>query len=246
MKIQSTQDVGVGDLKAIVYGPSGNGKTTLLASSGEPGFIISAEAGLLSLKKAKEIYGDWVVLPDFVDLAKDDDGNQVPENQRIFGLEKAYKYLLTKEAQEKYKWVFLDSLTEISQLLVSALKEKYPEKKNAMNLWGDYADEMRSIIKKFRDLPGYNVVITALSKEAKDDEGQILTLPDVAGKISNQIPAYFDLVLFYHKAKSDDGYIRKLLTDSTDTIRAKDRSGALDRLENPSLREIASKIRSTK
>ena len=51
VKLTSTkQAAALHGLKLTVYGPAGSGKTTLCATTGAPTVILSAEAGLLSLR----------------------------------------------------------------------------------------------------------------------------------------------------------------------------------------------------
>ena len=51
IKLTSTAQAAVDNgIKVLVHGPAGSGKTTLCATTGEPTVIISAEAGLLSLR----------------------------------------------------------------------------------------------------------------------------------------------------------------------------------------------------
>ena len=51
LKIQYTDDPQIfSGVKCVVYGPAGGGKTRLLATAPSP-IILSAEKGLLSLKK---------------------------------------------------------------------------------------------------------------------------------------------------------------------------------------------------
>jgi hypothetical protein len=201
----------------------------------EPTLIISAECGLLSLAD-KEI--------DMIDLSIDDNGNLIPKEKRIERLKQVYSYLLTEEAR-KYKWVFIDSLSEIAQNLMESLYLEFPDRKDSLPMYGENSKRMRSIIKSFRDLPGYNVVMTCLSEIDKDENNQRFIGVQMVGKISQVIPAFFDEVFYLHVAKQEDGsYQRSLITGRTEKLIAKDRSGKLEQYEKPNLQIIANKIRS--
>lgn len=231
MKIFNTDQVGDSSLKILVYGESGAGKTTLAGTIKEPTLIISAEAGLLSLK-GKKI--------DVIDLSLDDEGKVIPQENRIVRLSEVYKYLLTDEAKKKYKWIFVDSLTEISQNLMAALYKEFPERKDTLPMYGENSKRMRSIVKTFRDLPFYNVVITALSMVDKDENNQRYTGINIVGKLSDSLPAFFDEVFYLHVDKETSE--RVLVTEKSDKLVCKDRSGKLDKFEKPDLSQIASKI----
>ena len=125
--------------------------------------IISAEAGLLCLSD-KQI--------DVIDISRDDEGRLIPKESRIDRLGEAYKYILSDEAKKKYKWIFIDSLTEISQCLMDKLSVEYPEKSQSLVMYGENAKRMRSLVKSFRDIAEYNIVMTALSQNEKDENNQ--------------------------------------------------------------------------
>jgi SpoVK/Ycf46/Vps4 family AAA+-type ATPase len=238
MKVTNTQTAGHDALKILIFGEPGAGKTTLAGTIYEPTLIISAEAGLLSLS-GKKI--------DVIDISLDDNGAVIPKEKRIARLGEAYKYLLESETQKKYKWVFIDSLTEISQNLVEQLQQEFPDRKDSLVLYGENAKRMRSLIKTFRDLPMYNVVFTALSSIEKDENAQRFTTVNVVGRISEALPAYFDEVFYLAATQTPEGEIKRILvTNKTDKIVCKDRSGKLDKFESPDLGAIAAKIKGIK
>ena len=235
MQITSTKIVANQTLKFLIYGNPGVGKTTLAGTIGESTLLISAEAGLLSLA-GKDI--------DVIDLAVDKDGKTIPKEKRLAELGKVLVFLEKPETQAKYKWIFIDSLTEISQNLVENLQLVWPDAKDGLKLWGDYAKKSRSLIKAFRDLPHYNVVFTALQTEDTDENNQRFIRADMQGKIGKQLPAYFDEVFWLHIEQG--GTKRFLLTETREKIAAKDRSGKLLPIEAPNLNDIAAKIRGVK
>lgn len=238
MKIFSTENIGVNELKILVFGEPGAGKTSLAKTIKEPTVIISAEAGLLPLRGEKI---------DVIDISRDDNGNLIPKEKRADKLAEAYQYLLTEAARKKYKWVFIDSLTEINQNLLEKLQQEFTDPKDTLKLYGELSKRMRSLVKSFRDLPGYNVVFTALSEVEKDENAQRYTTISLVGKFAAQLPAFFDEVFYLHVQKNEDGsQSRVLVTDKTDKLTVKDRSGALEKFESPDLSIIANKIRKPK
>lgn len=239
MHIRSTKNFGASQIKMVIYGKAGVGKTSLAKTCDGKVLIISAEGGLLSLSD-NDI--------DFIDITIDESGNLLSKADRLAMLRNAYEYAQTEEARKKYSWLFVDSLTEIGQIVIENLKVKYPEKKDALLMWGEYSDTMRSFIKAFRDLTGYNVVFTALSSTEKDELSRRYQAPDLQGKIASQLPGYFDEVFYYHVYDNQETgeTVRSLITQPNEKVIAKDRSGKLEISEEPNLAKIVSKIKRVK
>jgi len=234
MKVTSTKTHSANRLKFLIYGAPGVGKTTLAATLNEPVLVISAEAGLLSLA------GHDI---DVVDITVDDDGNRIKKEHRLNRLLKVLAWLEEPATREKYKWIFIDSLTEISENLIENLRLVYPDMKDGLKLWGDYAKKARSMVKAFRDIPHYNVVFTALEKEDKDENNRRYVKVDMSGKIGQQLPAFFDEVFWFHVEQISKTETRRLLlTSPRENVIAKDRSGKLELLEPPNLQAIVDKI----
>jgi hypothetical protein len=213
---------------ALVIGQSGIGKTSLLRSlpPDEPVFVVSAEAGLLCVRdlvESKQVQG--VEVASFADLAE------------------VYSFLTSPQAAG-YKWVFIDSLTEIAARCVEAMKKKYPSKSESFNLWGEYSDKMMQLVKAYRDLAAFNVVFTCLDSVEKDDLNRRFVGPAMPGtSLKERLPSWFDLVLFMVSLPGADGKEqRAFITQPWERYPAKDRSGKLALVESPHLGEIKRKI----
>ncbi len=216
MQINKTSDKKKTRISILNYGPSGIGKTSL-ASSLEKTLIISAESGLLSLKKFDI---DYVTVNSIKDLRE----------------------IITMLKQgTDYKNIFIDSITEISRIVLDELNQEYPDRKDTFVLYGEYAKLMRGIVISFRDLEPYDVILTALPKVEKDETNKRFTTCDLTGKIASQLPAYFDEVFYYDFVGEEN--TRALLTQGSDKIVAKDRSGRLKKYEKPNLQAIINKIK---
>jgi hypothetical protein len=217
-------------MTALVIGQAGIGKTSLLRTIPEKDrvCVLSAEAGLLCVR-------------DLVQSGRVE-GFEIGSIEDML---EAYHFLAGNEqAKERYRWVFIDSLTEIASRAVESAKAKYPSKADSFNLWGHYADQMTSIIKGFRDLQSFNVVFTCLPKQEKDEVNRIYYGPDISGsQLKDRLTSYFDEVFFYDMVKGDDGMERRLLiTQPVNRYPGKDRSGKLDMYEAPDLAGIKTKI----
>ncbi len=214
---QAAQDRGI---KATVYGHPGSGKTCLSRTTGGPTLLISAEAGLLSIKDAK--------------------GIAVFEVTSLEQVTDALKHLVTHPDQ--FEWVILDSISEICErILESELKAT----KDPRKAYGEMANKSISLIKAFRDLP-MNVVFTAKLDRDKDDAtGAMLYTPGAPGRqVSAQLPYYVDLVLALRVIPNQEGALERWLQTGQDgQWIAKDRSGKLDLWEIPNLKAVAEKVK---
>ena len=230
LKIKKTSEIAQRRFIALVVGMSGVGKTSLARTLPEPHekiLIISAEAGLLCLKGTE------------IDVI------EIDPNSPSKSLEEIYDALQTDEFKKKYKYIFIDSLTEIGQLIVAELKRDahYGLAKNALQLWGKFNDIMTMVIKSYRDMPDYSVVFTCLSAQEKDglEMVDVFNLP--GSQLKSNLKAFFDLVLHYNVFTDEQGTKhRKLITDVTESALAKDRSGSLESYEDADLSVIINKV----
>ena len=232
MKISSTNSIKENKIKALVAGFSGAGKTyqaSLLKNFKT--LVISAESGLLS------IAGKGV---DYIDISKDDAGKVIPKELRINRLMEVYRYILTPEAMAKYDLLYIDSLTELSQVLYDYFKKEYPERKDSLVLFGELGQKTRDMIKSFRDVPHYHVIFTCLTVADKDETtGRRFANFDLVGGIKDRLAQFFDAIL-YLRINQDGG--REFVCNATDSVTAKDRSGRLSPVEPPDLGAVLNKM----
>lgn len=212
----------------LVVGNAGVGKTSLLRTiENEPAIVLSAEGGLLCVR----------------DLVQ---SGQVQgfEIGSFAEMKEALEYLQTDEAKNTFKWVFIDSLTEISARCVEAMKAKYPSSSDSFKMWGDYSDLLTTLIKAFRDLKPYNVVFTCLPQTDKDEMNRRYIAPAIAGsQLKERLTSYFDEAFYMDILTTDEGEeYRVFYTQPVNRFPAKDRSGKLEEIEEPHLTKIKNKI----
>lgn len=225
INLTSTKDsAAISGLKFLVHGPAGAGKTALCATTGEPTVIISAESGLLSLR-----------------------GHDIPviEVKTLDQLYEAYDFVVNTEQGQAFKWVCLDSISEIAEVVLNHEKKVTKDPRQA---YGALAEKMTDLIRAFRDLPGRNVYFSCKQERTKDEQsGAMLYYPAMPGNMLKQgIGYFFDFVFALRIEKDADGNPTRWLQTSRDfNYEAKDRSGSLDMFELPHLAAIAAKVIST-
>lgn len=196
-------------VKCMVYGPSGVGKTRLLASAPKP-VIISAEKGLLSLRQFQ--------LPAI-------------EIQSYVDLEAALQYLYANPLGREAQTICLDSVSEIAEVCLADAKAK---KKDGRAAHGDMQDDLAKTFRRFRDIPGKHVCFTAKEEFTKDADGRMLRMPMFPGnKLAQNAPYFFDevfqLCAFRDAANRQTRWLRTAMDNQNV---AKDRSGVLSEWEN--------------
>lgn len=219
MQIQTT-DVFARDhgIKCLVYGRAGVGKTFLCGTAPRP-LIISAESGLLSLAGKR--------IP-FINVKSMEDVHNA--------------FTICLQNTQHFDTICLDSLSEIAEVVLADAKSKTKDGRKA---YGDLADEMNKLVRRFRDISGKHVVLTAKQGYMKDEfTGGIFTVPEFPGSmLTKNVPYLVDEVFHLNIGTNEEGKdFRYLLTSPTQMVDAKDRSGKLDTFEYPDLAHIFNKI----
>lgn len=221
-------------INALFYGEPGVGKTVLAASSSVvegmyPVLVIDVEGGTFSLR-------DRYPNVDVVRVKKWQD------------IQAVYNALFdqSKKGKCEYKTIILDSLTEIQkfsmeQIMIEVVRKDSDRDRDvpSMREWGINLEQIRRLVRAFRDLP-INCLFTSLAKTDKDDRsGMIMTKPSLSGKMGNEVAGFVDLVAYMYTKIKDGKVERFLLTQPTDRQMAKDRSGKLPLVvESPTMQEI--------
>lgn len=222
IKLTTTREAAkTNGIKVCVYGGAGAGKTTLCGTTDAPTVIISAEAGLLSLK-----------------------GHDIPviEVSSIADVHEAYQFVLESAEAKDFQWVCLDSISEIAEQVLNFEKKNSKDPRQA---YGALAEQMQDLIRAFRDLPGRNVFMSSKMEKAKDEAtGSFLYGPSMPGaKLAQALPYFFDECFVLRVEKDAEGNPTRWLQTGADfNHQAKDRSGVLDMFEPAHLGNIAAKI----
>jgi hypothetical protein len=216
---QIKYDYGV---KTCLFGASGIGKTRLLSTAPEP-LVLSAESGLLSLRKEKVAY---IEISSYKLLTE------------------AYQWAISTSVEAKrFKTFGLDSLSEIAEIV---LAEELRKSNDPRRAYGETQQQMYKLVRNFRDIPGKNVVMVAKEMFIEIGMARCATPLMPSEKLQLQVPYFFDLVL--HMYVGNDSTTGKrytaLHTQSNLNWLAKDRSGTLDVIEYPDLTNVFKKATS--
>ena len=208
-------------VKVLVYGAAGAGKTTLCGTAPGKKLMIDMESGLLSVKDQKDI-----------------DVIQVKEAQEIIEICEALK---NKELV--YDTVCLDSISEMSEILLNFEKARHKDPRMA---YGNVQETCTNVMRAYRDLH-MHVVFVSKMERVQTDHYNGYEPKMVGSKLGQSITYFFDEVLALRviEEQDDDGTLvrnRWLQTDVGQGYTAKDRSGKLDGFEEPNLTSIITKL----
>ena len=191
---------------ALVYGASGTGKTHLMGTVGELGLtlIIDIDQGVKTLRNAPDIvqahYTDNIVVVSF---------DQFKDLDEAYKLVKAndpaiWSKKLGTEISKPFEWIVWDTWSEIQWYMLEELRSKDANMKgNGLNFrsniqiqhWGMMTDLNKLAVQQLRACP-VNQVFTMQEKLDKDElSGQIYGGPAIHGKMVQEMPAYFDIVV---------------------------------------------------
>lgn len=203
------------------------GKTTLCGTCPDP-LILSAESGLLSLSSRN--------LP-FIEV------------KTVQDLSNLYDWCARSNEARQFKTIALDSLSEIAEVVLSNAKKQVKDPRQA---YGELIEKMRDTIRLFRDLPGFNVYMSAKQGSQTDAASGVVTNgPSMPGaKLAQELPYFFDEVFqlaigsYQDQTTHEQKTFRYLRTQPDFNSEAKDRSGKLREMEPPDLGAIFKKIAS--
>ena len=185
--MKTSDDASDGPTKVLLYSHHGFGKTyqcRFYQKRYGPGLILSGEAGLKSIG---DVDIDYLPFTSW-------DGKHDP-NEGVYSFRGIFQMLAKENLRTwKYKWIAIDSLTELSERLIESLEVEHKGSGNGFAMWGDYNRLMLGALKHIRDMP-LHVYVSCLAKEENDDNGSTQYWPLVKGSaVGKHIPALFDHV----------------------------------------------------
>lgn len=231
----SSDVVNSSGVKMLVYSEAGMGKTVLTATLPSP-VLISAESGMLSLKKKN--------LERLFGIGNPSITYNVPTIiiQNIDQLSECYEWVSKSNEAKQFQSVALDSITEIAEVVLNNAKRQVKDPRQA---YGELLEKMETTLKKFRDLQSKHVYMSSKLEPIKDEATGIIKYgPMMPGsKLGPKLPYLFDEVFRLGVNKSPNGESYRFLQTQPDLqYICKDRSGALRMLEPAHLWQIIETI----
>jgi hypothetical protein len=194
----------------LYYGDGGTGKSTAMAHMAKLGkvWVANAESGF----KARALRQFDIPVENIEVFPGDDEvlSFDTLENEWMRIREEL------NEDPTAYVGTIMDSATEIHQVLVGdAAKRGYEKAMRqgkdrdpqfiALEDYGIMTSQMRSLIRRFRDLPCH-FAISALAKREQDDDSEVTYVPQITAKLQTDLIGWVDIVCVTQVQEyNDDG-----------------------------------------
>ena len=226
----SSPNEAKGTISALIYGNSGVGKTVLAASASvveqmSPVLILDFEGGVLPLRS---------FYPD-VDVVR---AKTWKDMQNI--------YAEARKGNLEYNTIILDSMTELQKFSMNSIMERVvkedPERDPdipSMREYGKNLEQMRRIVRLFRDLPVNTLFTAHAAQETYGKAERTRTKISLTGKLADEIAGFMDLVLYLYVKTKNKEEVRAVLSQQREDIIAKDRTTRLPKvIEAPTMADI--------
>lgn len=248
---------GARGVKALIVGPAGVGKTSLLRTlNPKTTLFIDLEAGDLAVQ---DVPAD-TLRPKTWDECRDLAAYLGGANPAL-PADSAYSEAHCKRVTEtmggdatlaKYETYFIDSITVAGRLCFRwALQQ--PEsfaangKQDVRGAYGLHAREMLAWLSQLQHVRAKNVIFVGILEAVKDDFGRVTHELQIEGsKTGRELPGIVDQVITMNHVRFEEGgeIIRAFVCQQPNEFGypAKDRSGRLETFEKPDLGELIAKI----
>jgi len=203
-------------LNVLVYGVPGVGKTVFAATFPKPLFV-DIDLGLMSVAHKKVAYFRPV---NHADL----------------------RSTMTVEVLYNFETIVVDSLTELHSFFLQEILRNANRDQAQLQDWGMAGERIVQFIMQLRKLPQHVVLICEERADKDEETGQISLGPALPGQLFKNVGRYVDLFFHMKMAVKDGKKGRYLITEPVGMAQGKDRSWALDKMEEPDFKVLWTKI----
>lgn len=236
--------------KAVIYSAPGMGKTPLLETLDNV-VCLFAEQGLMSVRNSTQT--TWVSDGRAKRTAP---GSTHPKKDEFLTYEEVgefFKWLEKSAEARKFKCCFIDSVTEICEIV---LRHHSKTTKHGQQAYGKMADEMKGYFHLLNNIQGLDVVLIA--KETHEQKGTekvavggemveqpvYQSRPYFPGKVLPiEVPHLFDMFLYMCRHNPNGrGEVTAFRTKSSNLVFARDRSGLMPEYVPANLGQIFAQI----
>jgi hypothetical protein len=245
-------------VKALIVGPSGVGKTSLLRTlNPDRTLFIDVEAGdlsVLDLPIDTVRVDDWPTARDLACRI----GGPNPSFSPLQSYSPAHYEAVggALENLDKYDVIFVDSITAVSRLSFRAA-EQQPEsfsersgKKDTRAAYGVHGREMINWLGQLQHARDKSVIFVGILEKVTDEFNRSEFQIQMEGsKCTRELPGIVDQIITMNWIDFGDGKpARGFVCSSPNQWNwpAKDRSGRLDQIEKPHLGEIIARLASNR
>ena len=244
-------------VKALILGPSGIGKTSLLRTlDTETTLFFDLEAGDLAVEGVPVDTVQPRTWDECRTLAALIGGpNPALRPEQPYS-EAHYKHCVAKAEGgpdlSRYRTVFVDSITVAGRLCFQwaqgqpeAVSEK-TGKPDVRGAYGLHGREMMAWLSHLQHARGLNIIFVGILERKEDDYGRAQWVPQIEGsKVGREIGGIVDQVITMQEVAAEDRRFRAFICQSLNEwgYPAKDRSGRLDLMEPPHLGKLLEKVR---
>lgn len=222
----------------MFYSEPGVGKTHLLGTAQDhpltsPVMVIDIDGGVQTLRRRPDI--------DVIQVRS--------VKQVIDAYNELYKAIPSDGGKFPYGTIGIDTLTELQSLdlgqimkALAKINDKLDEDVPDQRGYGKSLAHMRMVIRAFRDLP-CNVIFNCHAQSERDNNMRQQVFPKLTGQLKIVAPGFLDIVGYYRSEADADGITRYMQFQKTESVIAKDRTGAFDAVEiNPTIPMLWDKL----
>ncbi len=249
-------------LKALVYGRSGTGKTTLGVTAKNPLILLSERQGLVSVRaQAKRIgikdpstlhmdsAGDYRIISKALAKGPVDGELLIRPAREAIGDKPA----VAKLALPWPDTVVVDSLTDVARLVEDGLDKEAPmpisDKDGLpikdMRRWGELMKRFRKIVLEFREAP-VDVLFLCLLEDKTEGEGsdavRMVYPTTITKSISEQMPSHVNLMGTSERHADGDGGFKFVINFSGPNHTVFKTMDGVNAVEEPNFANIAAKV----